>query len=90
MNTVFVFSCEGEVTESLATAAGSRKAEKACLNPQDVGALETETLFVSFDWVKYPEDLASAAGSEKRRRAVRNGDIGTLELEHALCVPVKE
>jgi hypothetical protein len=27
---------------------------------------------------------------EKRRRAVRNGDIGALELEHALCVLVKE
>ncbi|WP_273852561.1 hypothetical protein [Guptibacillus spartinae] len=37
------------------------------------------------------EDLATAARSlEKRRRAVRNGDIGTLELEHVLCVLVKE
>ena len=51
MNTLFVFRLKGEVTESLATAAGS---------------------------------------IEKRRRAFRNGDIGTLELEHALCVPVKE
>ncbi|MGG1686006.1 hypothetical protein [Pseudalkalibacillus sp. NRS-1564] len=69
----------------------SRKAERAHLNPQDVGAHESETLFVSFDWVKQPEDLARAARSqEKRRRAFRNGDIGTLGLEHAFCVLVKE
>ncbi len=37
------------------------------------------------------EGLGAVAGShEKRRRAFRNGDIGTLELEHAFCVPVKE
>jgi hypothetical protein len=36
------------------------------------------------------EDLATAARHEKRRRAFRNGDIGTLELEHVLCVLVKE
>ncbi len=65
MNTVFVFELQGEVTEGLATAAGSSKAERACLNPQDVGAHETETLFVSFDWAKQPKDLARAAGSCK-------------------------
>ncbi|MGA9290151.1 MAG: hypothetical protein WBV93_17610 [Anaerobacillus sp.] len=63
MNTVFVFELDAEVTEGLATAAGSGKAEVACLNLQDVGAHETETLFVSFSWAKQPEDLASAAGS---------------------------
>ncbi|MGE6206286.1 hypothetical protein [Guptibacillus hwajinpoensis] len=36
------------------------------------------------------ERLGAAASHEKRRRAFRNGDIGTLELEHALCVLVKE
>jgi hypothetical protein len=51
----------------------SRKAERARLNPQDVGTHESETLFVSFDWVKQPKDLARAAGShEKRRRASLN------------------
>ncbi|MDO6655667.1 hypothetical protein [Anaerobacillus sp. 1_MG-2023] len=66
----------------------TRKAKRARLNPQDVGAHEIETLFVSFDWVKQPEDLACAARHEKRRRAFRNGDIGALELEHAFCVLV--
>ncbi|WP_226658653.1 hypothetical protein [Pseudalkalibacillus hwajinpoensis] len=28
--------------------------------------------------------------NEKRRRAVRNGDIGAFEREHGLCVLVKE
>ncbi|MGG1685612.1 hypothetical protein [Pseudalkalibacillus sp. NRS-1564] len=46
--------------------------------------------FVSFEWAKQPEDLARVARHEKRRRAFRNGDIGTLELEHAFCVLVKE
>ncbi|WP_273832463.1 hypothetical protein [Guptibacillus sedimenti] len=36
------------------------------------------------------ERLGAAARHEKRRRALRNGDIGTLELEHAFCVLVKE
>ncbi|MCA0989223.1 hypothetical protein [Guptibacillus algicola] len=37
------------------------------------------------------EDLVTAAGHhEKRRRAFRNGDIGTLEIEHAFCVLLKE
>ncbi|MCA0170731.1 hypothetical protein [Bacillus sp. RAR_GA_16] len=49
--------------ESLVTAAGSCKAERARLNPQGVGTHEIETLFVSFDWAKQPEDLARAAGS---------------------------
>ncbi|KMM36424.1 hypothetical protein [Guptibacillus hwajinpoensis] len=54
------------MTEGLATAAGSNvKRERARLNPQDVGAHESETLFVSFDWAKQPEDLARAAGSCK-------------------------
>ncbi|MDQ0484690.1 hypothetical protein [Guptibacillus hwajinpoensis] len=36
------------------------------------------------------EGLGSAARHEKRRRAFRNGDIGALEWEHVLCVPMKE
>ncbi|WP_283153063.1 hypothetical protein [Guptibacillus hwajinpoensis] len=66
------------------------KSESGRLNPQGVGTHENETLFVSIDWVKRPEDLPTAARHEKRRRAFRNGDIGTLELEHAFCVLVKE
>ncbi|MCA0993255.1 hypothetical protein [Pseudalkalibacillus hwajinpoensis] len=68
----------------------NRKAEWARLNPQDVGALSNETLFVSIERAKQPEDLAHAARHEKRRRAFRNGDIGVLELEHAFGVLVKE
>ncbi|MGA9287953.1 MAG: hypothetical protein WBV93_06330 [Anaerobacillus sp.] len=36
------------------------------------------------------ESLPTAARQEKRRRAFRNEDIGTLEPEHALCVLVQE
>ncbi|MGE6205014.1 hypothetical protein, partial [Guptibacillus hwajinpoensis] len=37
-------------------------------NPQDVGAHESETLFVSFDWAKQPEDLARAARSHEKQK----------------------
>jgi len=45
-----------------------RKAERARLNPQDVGALSNETLFVSVDRAKQPKVLARAARQEKRKR----------------------
>ncbi|MGA9288256.1 MAG: hypothetical protein WBV93_07855 [Anaerobacillus sp.] len=49
------------------------------------------TLFVFRLKGEVTESLEAAARShEKWRRAFRNGDIGTLEREHAFCVPVKE
>ncbi|MFK3959437.1 hypothetical protein, partial [Pseudalkalibacillus hwajinpoensis] len=59
-----------------------RKAERARLNPQDVGGHESETLYVSFEWVKQPEDLARAAGHRKAERARLNPqDVGGHESE---------
>ncbi|WP_270182717.1 hypothetical protein [Alkalihalobacillus sp. CinArs1] len=60
-NTIFVFLGKSEAIEGLPITARHRKAEVARLNPQDVGAREDETLSVSTEGAKRPEDLATAA-----------------------------
>ena len=57
-----------------------RKAERARLNPQDVGGHESETLYVSFEWAKQPEDLARATSQEKRKPLFRPVRHWSLQL----------
>ena len=71
---------------NLSTKSGSGRLDRKALEP-----FKMNTVFVFRLKGEVTEGLAAVAGSnEKRRRAVRNGDIGTLELEHAFCVLVKE
>ncbi len=91
MNTVFVFNLKGEVTECLPTAAGSQEKRKWAFSLDKRWSLTKRTRFLcSFCEVKRSRGCPLQLDHEKRRRAFRNADIGTLELEHVLCVPVKE